>query len=200
VTAVEPTLPPTSSPPTAEPARPVWIVPATAAALAIALIALVALVINDGDDTASPPATTSTTVVPFALDPAAPEGSRAHPFPIGTSAVVAGWRITVQSVGGEGGALTANLLLFWDGRPDIGLGEPAKLLLRIEDGAGTLHRLGGSACPGDPAGDLAKVAPLDIGRSATVALCWTVTGVDRATAALVAADSAVDDTVFLAVA
>jgi hypothetical protein len=179
----------------------VWIVPTTAAALAIILVVLVSLVLRSGDDTPAVQTTsTTTTATPFVRDPNGPAGSRAHPFAVGESGVIAGWRITVQSAGGQGPTLTANVFLQWDGREGAGLGEPAQLVLSVEDATGTMHRLGGSACPGDPAGDLAKVPRLDIGRTATVALCWTVGAADHASAAVVASDKAVPGSTFYAVA
>lgn len=138
--------------------------------------------------------------VPVSLDTKAPDGSRAHPFAIGTAGGTSGWQITVQSVGGDGAAITGNVLLRWAGREGAATGDASKLVLRIEDAEGHDHPLGGAACPGDPAGELAKVGALGEGHTATVALCWTADGLDRSSAAMVAEDADVADSAFFAVA
>ena len=136
---------------------------------------------------------------PVSLDPNAVVGTRANPNPIGTPAEVAGWRITVAEAGGGAGAVTATVRLEWRGREGQATGDPADLVLRINDANGEDQVLGGPACSGDPTAELADTEPLAEGESVDVELCWTVAGA-RSVMALVAESVLAAETAYLSVA
>ena len=189
------TPPALPTPPAA--ARPVWIVPVGAAALALLFIVVIAIESRRGGTTAPPVTTTTTTTAPAADIPA---GNRGNPFPIGTSGVLGGWRLTVLSSSRAGEAVTASLQLIWDGQDGVPVGDARVLVLRVQDVVGKDHDLGGAACAGSPITDLTTVPPLDSGHTATLSLCWTVTGLARTQVGLVAKVAAAPEVTVFALA
>jgi len=176
-------------------ARPVWIVPAIAAALALLFVVVLAVESRDGGSAAprASGATTITTAPPADVPP----GNRGNPLPIGTSGVLGGWRLSVLSSSRAGDVVTASVQLLWDGQDGVAGGDAKVLQLDAQDSAGRSHPVGGAACAASPITDLATVPPLDAGQTTTVSLCWTVAGLGQSPVGLAAkVASAPDVTVF----
>jgi hypothetical protein len=189
----------------APPLRPVWVVPAVVAALGIVVVVLIAVVHRANDrapgvaatsTTTAPPARPTSTAVP--RDSSAAAGSRANPFPVGTAGPVGGWTITVESASVQGSALNASVRVEWDGTATATVGDPTDLSLRIDDATGE-HELGGTGCTGDPAAALAAVPHLDVRTSDTVALCWSVTGLDLPNSVLAVRSATASQPTYLSV-
>ena len=187
--------PPSASP---ESARPVWIVPAIAAGLALLFIVVIAIENGHGRKAAPPVTTTSTATTAPPTD--APSGNRGNPLPIGTSGELAGWRVTVLSSSRAGDEVTASVGLLWDGVDDTSGGDVKALVLQAQDLGGKLHGLGGAACAGAQVTDLGTVPVLDIGQATTLALCWTVANLGQSPVALAAKVAAGTDVTVFALA
>ncbi len=184
------------SPASTDSARPVWIVPAIAAGLALLFIVVIAFEHGRHGKAAPPVTTPSTTTTAPSAD--VPAGNRGNPLPVGTSGELAGWRVAVLSSSRAGDQVTASVLLIWDGSDaTASSGDLKTLVLQAQDVAGELHPLGGAACAGASVSDLAAAAPLDVGQIATVSLCWTVAHLGQSPVTLAAkVGTGADVTVF----
>jgi len=198
VADVEPT---STAPP---PVRPVWVGPAIFAAIGIVIVVLIAVVHrhDDRNDTEAR-STTSTTIHRTTTTVRAvsgPLGGAGNPIHVGDGGTIGGWTITVLSPSDADGAVQASVRLQWNGTSTQSIGAVSELSLVVDDPDGVEHDLGGPACPGDPASALAAVPGLDVGTSDTLALCWSVSAVDRSASLLAVRSSQVAEPLYLALA
>jgi hypothetical protein len=183
----------------------VWVGPAIFAAIGIVLVVLIAVIHrHDRDDTTTARTTTTTTVERATTSTtrpvSGPLGGPGNPIPVGSAGSIGGWSVTILNPSDVSGAVQASVRLEWDGRSGRTIGDAGELSLHLTDPSGGEHDLGGAACAGDPADELAAVPNVDIGTSDTVPLCWSAPVVDRTLSMIVVRSAAATGQLYLALA